>query len=617
MDLPHFSSTRLTLDHSLRHQELTIKTIPRMLNTFENADTQHRRRLERERHLQMMDQATTANVAEEEEEEAGPGVVGEGFSGSLVVGQEGEANFKNVNCFSRLKTKKVAILVAATVLLAVVISMILSSQSSHYENTNGPPIFDESSPSNKDGDSDQEVKYHKIYSMILEWNVTPHEVLEESNTAANRALQWLAYEDEFDSWNEPEVYRGRYALAVLYFSNKASWISDIHWMSAYPVCFWHGISCQDDDEIVGLVQAVNLTANGLKGGVIPSELALLGNTLEFLDLSGNDIQGTIPDLSALQNLQYLCTFTFCFREHSFECTFSSELVPNSFTLADLGPNDISGSIPSSVYVLPHLTHLYLSDCKLSGPISDEIGQLSNLLILGLQNNMLTGPIPSAIGHLTNLRALYLDKNALTSAIPTSLGALSRLVDMRIGQNHLKGTIPTELSSLRLLQIFFADSNSFTGGIPGSTLSSLPLMRELHLQNNKLSGPIPAAMGSLELLNVLYLDQNLLTGLIPPSIGALYFLESLYIGNNKLKGSIPSELTHLSSLKHLRLENNTITGPVPPQLLANLKYLLTFHAHGNNLSGTITCSSVPKDLFDFTSDCFSKNLSCECCTECHP
>lgn len=587
-----------------------------MLNTFENADTQHRRRLEPERHLQMMDQVETAHLAEEDADIA---VVGEGnFTGnSLVVGQEGEANFKTVHFFCRRRTKLVATLVATTVLLAIIISMLLSSQSSHYEKIGGPPNFDESRPSNKEGDSDQEGKYNKLHSMILEWNVTPREVLEDSHTAPSRALQWLAYEDGFDSWYEPEVYRGRYALAVLYFSNKASWISDNHWMSAYPVCFWYGISCHDDSEIVGLVKAVNLTSNGLKGGVLPAELTLLGGDLEFLDISGNAIQGTIPDLSGLQNLQDLCMSIFVSAPFRLNTTFLSQLCLTSSLLADLGPNDISGTIPNSVYALPHLTHLYLGDCKLSGPISDEIGQLSNMLILGLHNNMLTGSIPSAMGHLTDVRAVYLDNNELTSTIPTFLGALSRLVDMRISQNHLRGTIPTELSSLRLLQVFYADNNYFTGVIPGSTLSSLPLMRELRLQNNKLNGTVPVELGALELLNVLYLDQNSLTGAIPTSIGALHYLESLYLGNNQLHGRLPLDLTHLSSLKHLRLENNKLTGPVPQQLLVNLKHLLTFHIHGNSFSGIVTCSSVPKDLSDFTSDCFSKKLSCECCTECHP
>jgi len=277
-----------------------------MLNTFQNAEKQHLRRMERERHLQMMDNAVNSPVDVDDDEEEAGAAVNDFAGGSVVVGHAGEGDYKNSRFSSRRLRNKVSVVLAAAVVLVVVLTVTSLLSSSNNDGGSSPISEDgDGNPNNKIPTSEQQKKYDKLFSTILDWNVTPRAVLQEQSSAANQALRWLAYEDQMDSLANPEALRGRYALATLYFSNKASWVSDKHWMSSYSVCFWHGIACVNDDETVGLVQAVNLTANGLMGGVLPPEIALLQHDLESLDVSGNAIQGTIPDLAPLINLKYL------------------------------------------------------------------------------------------------------------------------------------------------------------------------------------------------------------------------------------------------------------------------------------------------------------------------
>ena len=93
-----------------------------------------------------------------------------------------------------------------------------------------------------------------------------------------------------------------YAVATFFFSTGGiSWTNTTKWKSSDPVCFWHGIDCDEN----GYVTAIELANNAL-AGVIPRELGMLAprqigsddhriTGLKRLDLSNNRIQGTIPE----------------------------------------------------------------------------------------------------------------------------------------------------------------------------------------------------------------------------------------------------------------------------------------------------------------------------------
>jgi Leucine-rich repeat (LRR) protein len=579
-----------------------------MLNTFANAERQHFRRQERDHHLQAIDTIDFTDPLFLCLEESNFTLAADALVGVPLARQPPQPLRPFDSGSSRRRRgKRNAMLLLGTV-LATILGILFALDLGGDENIETPVT------TTKDAGPGI-ARYNHLFSLILDWEVTPKTALEDNTTSAAKALQWLAYED-FTSDNV-ETIRSRYSLATLYFSTNGnastpSWNVTSHWLSSYPVCLWHGVDCLDKENTIGLVQSLNLSANGLVG-TLPPEIGLLQLDLRSLDLSSNSIEGSIPDLTSLKNMQHLY----------------------------LGPNEFTSSIPASIYQLSHLTHLYLNDCKLTGPVSQSIGDLTNLQGLDLHNNFLEGTISSRIGDLQDLRVLYLDDNSLYGTIPTTIGQLSDIVDLRLGRNNLSGSIPTDISNLRLLQILYLDTNRLIGAVPFGTIKNLLLLRELQLHGNRLSGSVPSALASLALLGVLYLDENELTGSLPTELGKLRYLEEMYLSSNKLTGVIPSSFGSLQNLKLLRINGNEIGGYIPSELglltnletidfesnalfgkipieLSHLSSLEHARFHGNHLSGIVPewlCPEFIHGLVELTADCRA-GIICDCCTLCY-
>ena len=107
----------------------------------------------------------------------------------------------------------------------------------------------------------------------------------------------------------------------------------------------------------------------------------------------------------------------------------------TLTLADdrsgliLRPN--FGSIPPSVFMMPTLQLLRLSNMTLVGSIPSEIGNATYLTTLDFSTNKLVDDIPSEIGSLTRLETLSLTLNHLTGGFPTEMGDMTSLLTLQI------------------------------------------------------------------------------------------------------------------------------------------------------------------------------------------
>jgi len=75
-------------------------------------------------------------------------------------------------------------------------------------------------------------------------------------------------------------------------------------------------------------------------------------------------------------------------------------------------NQISGTIPSEIGLLPSLKFLFLYGNQISGTIPSEIGMMTSLTDLLLSDNQISGTIPSEIGLLASLEQLDLGKITL-------------------------------------------------------------------------------------------------------------------------------------------------------------------------------------------------------------
>jgi Leucine-rich repeat (LRR) protein len=251
------------------------------------------------------------------------------------------------------------------------------------------------------------------------------------------------------------------ALVSLYNATDGeSWTSATEWVTTDTPCSWYGITCSG-----GSVTGVSLGSNGLSG--------------------------SIPDLSALTNLEQLRLYA----------------------------NQLTGGIPSSLGSLPSLDRLDLYNNELTGSIPSALGDLTSLRYLSLRQNQLTGSIPASLGNLSSLLSLHLYENELSGSIPAALGGLSNLQQLDIGGNSLDGSIPSELGNLTNLQALGLYRNDLTGSIP-SSLGNLTSLWGLSLHENELTGSIPSQLGALSGLQVFRLFGNQLTGVVPLSVAQL-------------------------------------------------------------------------------------------------
>ena len=261
---------------------------------------------------------------------------------------------------------------------------------------------------------------------------------------------------------------------------------------------------------------LNLHSNALTGQ-IPSEIGNLTN-LEQLLLHNNSLSGDFPNLSRLNNLEKLWLSG---RNNRIGEGDGIPTWLNSLTRLEevnLWGNEMGGTIPN-LSRLTRLKLLKLQYNSLTGGIPTWFGNMNSLSGLYLHRNGLTGSIPSELGQLTRLRRLWLDRNELTGSIPSQLGNMSNLGTLNLHTNRLSGTIPTQLANLSRLQHFALHNNALTGTIPAG-LGNLSELTRIAVSNNRLTGSIPSQLGGLNKLTLLWLSQNQLTGTIPSALGNL-------------------------------------------------------------------------------------------------
>ncbi|KAI9106561.1 hypothetical protein K1719_022089 [Acacia pycnantha] len=271
-----------------------------------------------------------------------------------------------------------------------------------------------------------------------------------------------------------------------------------------------------------------------------------------------------------------------------------------------GKNISSYNISSSVFQLPHVEHIDLSDNLLSGGISFSLSSLlylnlsnnnftgpvplsfSRIQILDLSNNMFSGEIPHQIGSLTSLRYVDLGGNVLVGKIPDSVTNMTGLEYLTLASNQLVGEIPPKIGLMKSLKWIYFGYNNLSGEIP-ERIGELKNLSHLDLVYNKLTGHIPDSLGNLTNLEYLFLYQNKLTGRIPRSIFELRKLVSLDLSDNFLSGEIPELVIQLQRLEILHLFSNNFTGKIP-NAITSLPRLQVLQLWSNGLTG-----EIPEDL----------------------
>ncbi|PIA63747.1 hypothetical protein AQUCO_00201233v1 [Aquilegia coerulea] len=165
---------------------------------------------------------------------------------------------------------------------------------------------------------------------------------------------------------------------------------------------------------------------------------LSGNTLAFVRNVGNSCKGVggLLEFSGIRPQRLLevpslktCDFT---RMYS-GAVLSVWAHYQTLEYLDLSYNELDGKIPDEVGDIVALQVLDLAHNKLSGEIPASFGHLRNLGVFDASYNKLQGQIPESFSNLSFLVQIDLSNNALTGPIP-SRGQLSTLPASQYANN---------------------------------------------------------------------------------------------------------------------------------------------------------------------------------------
>ncbi|KAG2323948.1 hypothetical protein Bca52824_006676 [Brassica carinata] len=370
---------------------------------------------------------------------------------------------------------------------------------------------------------------------------------------------------------------------------------------------------------------MRLDSNNLSGNV-PSSFANF-NKLSYLDLSGNQFSsGDLPLI--LSNLTSLSCLDISFNH--FKSTLPSNMSELHYLeLFEARGNYFVGNVPTSLFTIPSLQWVYLSENQFEGPL--EFGNTSSSLELSsldVASNNIYGPIPESISRFLKLEAINLSNNSFIGPIPGSMSKLIFLYDVDLSRNKLEGQIPSflwRISTLALSHNHFSSleeshvvngshshlsyhidlgSNSLQGSFPRWICKFTSLFL-LDLSNNHLIGSIPSCLTICAAsLGDIILKNNNLSGFLPDiftnatrlrslhlpkSLIKCKSMEYLNLKGNKFRDTFPSWLDSLGELRVLLLGSNAFYGPISSHF--GFPSLRVIDISNNSFGGTL-----PQDYF---------------------
>ena len=232
----------------------------------------------------------------------------------------------------------------------------------------------------------------------------------------------------------------RTVLQELYLTNNVRWNRD------------------EDGERISRVQGT-----GLSGGV-PAWLNTMTDLRE-LWLWGNNLEGTMPDLSRMRSLDKLKL-----SGNTGLTGFSGAKLPSGLRWLVASETDVGAAAPD-LSGMTSMTTLWLNKTGLSGaiPVASIPTSVSNL---NLKDNSLR-TIPD-MSDLDNLRYLYLHRNDLGGEIPGTLGDMASIERIWLHENELTGIADGFRNASDTLTHLYLNGNSFDPGtcLPGDLKTSV-------------------------------------------------------------------------------------------------------------------------------------------------
>ncbi|KAM7477819.1 hypothetical protein LguiA_026032 [Lonicera macranthoides] len=354
------------------------------------------------------------------------------------------------------------------------------------------------------------------------------------------------------------------------------------------------------------LQILDLSGNAELNGSLP-EFPQNGKLtqLAYLDLSVNMFTGAMPWLQMSKNLTYIDL-----SHNNLSGPFSFTQFEGFVNLAyiNLGYNSFTGRIPSSLFGLPSLKQLLLSNNHFDGSPPEIPNASSSMLeTLDLEGNKLEGEIPSSFLDLKSLNFLSLSSNNLNSTIQlenvqklvnlTTLDLSFNNLSIETGGNH-SGLYP--FPQFTYLNLASCKLRNFPD------IKNQTKMSYLDLSDNQIGGEIPnwiwkVGHGSLMSLN---LSHNFLENLQEPYL--IPDLHVLDLHSNHLRGKLRLPLPH-STATYVDFSSNYFVSSIPIGIGNNIRSTYLFSVANNNLTGTIPisiCNASYLDILDMSNNSLS-------------
>ncbi|RZB61549.1 Receptor-like protein EIX2 [Glycine soja] len=316
------------------------------------------------------------------------------------------------------------------------------------------------------------------------------------------------------------------------------------------------------------LKSLSIRSNSLEGGIPKS----FGNScaLSSLDMSANSLN---KELSVI-----IHQLSGCAR----------------FSLQELNirGNQINGTL-SDLSIFSALKTLDLSENQLNGKIPESTKLPSLLESLSIGSNSLKGGIPKSFGDACALRSLDMSNNSLSEEFPMIIHHLSgcarySLEGLDLRMNQINGTLP-DLSIFSSLRELYLYGNMLNGEIP-KDIKFPPQLERLDMQSNSLKGVLTDYhFANMSKLYDLELSHNSLLALaFSPNWAPPFQLSYIGLRSCKLGPVFPKWLETQNQFEHIDISNSGIADMVPKWFWDNLAFRewISMNISYNNLHGII-------------------------------